>query len=114
LTYAAASIVIGGAIGACYWVVTSAVFGMHQDAFSALAIKDYKNFLRMKFEENRIEAALSNGNRNHCTARRSRDRVPRPQLRGSVPSDGGGQQTPLMPSPQFRRSNRVQQPAPAL
>jgi hypothetical protein len=58
LTYAAASIVIGGVIGAfifgCYWVVTSAMFGMHQDAFSALAIKDYKNFLKMKFEEDQL------------------------------------------------------------
>ena len=58
LTEAATSIVIGGLIGAfvfgCYWVVTSVLFGMHQDAFSALAIRDYKNFLRMKFEENRL------------------------------------------------------------
>jgi hypothetical protein len=58
LAYATTSILIGGLIGAfifgCYWVVTSVVFGMHQDAFSALAIKDYKNFLRMKFEENRL------------------------------------------------------------
>jgi hypothetical protein len=58
LTYAATSIVIGGLIGAfifgCYWVVTSMVFGMHQDAFSALAIEDYKNFLRMKFEQEQL------------------------------------------------------------
>jgi hypothetical protein len=58
LSYATTSIVVGGVIGAfifgCYWVVTSALFGMHQDAFSALAIKDYKNFLRMKFEENQL------------------------------------------------------------
>jgi hypothetical protein len=58
LTEAATSIVVGGVIGAfvfgCYWVVTSVLFGMHQDAFSALAIKDYKNFLMLKFEENRL------------------------------------------------------------
>jgi hypothetical protein len=57
-TYAASSIAIGGLIGAfvfgCYWAVTSALFGMHQDAFSALAIRDYKNFLRMKFEEEQL------------------------------------------------------------
>jgi hypothetical protein len=27
---------------------------MHPDAFSALAIKDYKNFLRMKFEKDKL------------------------------------------------------------
>jgi Calcineurin-like phosphoesterase len=58
LSYAVISIIIGGVIGAlifgCYWVVTSILFGMHQDAFSALANKNYKNFLRMKFEEEQL------------------------------------------------------------
>jgi hypothetical protein len=58
LITAASSIAIGGIIGAfvfgAYWAVTSALLGMHQDAFSALAIKDYKNFLRMKFEEGQL------------------------------------------------------------
>jgi hypothetical protein len=58
LTQAATSILIGGIIGAfifgCYWVITSVLFGMHQDAFSALAVQDYKNFLRMKFEEDKL------------------------------------------------------------
>ena len=58
LTLAAISIIVGGLIGAfifgCYWVITSVLFGMHPDAFSALAIKDYKNFLRMKFEEDKV------------------------------------------------------------
>ena len=58
LAQAATSILVGGIIGAfifgCYWVITSVVFSMHQDAFSALAIKDYKNFLRMKFEKDRL------------------------------------------------------------
>jgi hypothetical protein len=58
LITAASSIVIGGIIGAfvfgCYWAVTSALLGMHQDAFSALGIKDYKNFLRLKFEEGQL------------------------------------------------------------
>jgi hypothetical protein len=58
LAYAASSIVIGGLIGAfifgCYWVITSALFAMHPDAFSALAIKDYKNFLRMRFERDKL------------------------------------------------------------
>jgi len=58
LTQAATSILIGGVIGAfifgCYWVVTSVLFGMHQDAFSALSVQDYKNFLRMKFEEDKL------------------------------------------------------------
>ena len=56
--HAAISVLIGGVIRAfifgCYWVITSVLFGMHQDAFSALGIKDYKNFLRMKLEENKL------------------------------------------------------------
>lgn len=51
-------VVIGGLLGAfvfgIYWVVTSALFGMHPDSFSALGIKDYRNFLRMKFELGRL------------------------------------------------------------
>lgn len=58
LAQAATSILVGGIIGAfifgCYWAITSVLFAMHQDAFSALAIPDYKNFLRMKFEENKL------------------------------------------------------------
>src|SRR5215467_10479950 len=58
LTQAGISILIGGVIGAfifgCYWVITSVLFGMHQDALSALAVQDYKNFLRMKFEESKL------------------------------------------------------------
>jgi hypothetical protein len=49
---------IGGLLGALvfgiYWVVTSLLFGMHPDAFSALGIKNYKNFLRMKFEPHKL------------------------------------------------------------
>jgi Calcineurin-like phosphoesterase len=51
-------IVIGGILGAfvfgIYWVLTSLLFGMHQDSFSALGIRNYKNFLRMKFEPDRL------------------------------------------------------------
>jgi len=58
LTYAVVSILLGGLIGAfifgCYWVFTSVLFGMHQDAFSALSLKDYKNFLRIKVEKDKL------------------------------------------------------------
>jgi Calcineurin-like phosphoesterase len=58
LLYTLLMIVIGGMLGAfvfgIYWVVTSMLFGMHPDSFSALGIKDYRNFLRMKFEPNRL------------------------------------------------------------
>jgi hypothetical protein len=38
-----------------YWTVTSVFFNMHcGDAFGALMIKDYKHFLRMCFEPNRL------------------------------------------------------------
>src|SRR5262249_51188194 len=49
---------IGGLLGALvfgiYWVLTSLLLGMHPDAFSALGIKSYKNFLRMKFEPHKL------------------------------------------------------------
>ena len=58
LLYTLLMIVIGGMLGALvfgiYWVVTSMLFGMHPDSFSALGIKNYRNFLRMKFEPDRL------------------------------------------------------------
>jgi hypothetical protein len=57
LSHATTSIILGGILGAFifgfYWVTTTAVFGMHMDAFSALGLRDYKNFLRMRFEEDK-------------------------------------------------------------
>jgi hypothetical protein len=56
--YTALMIIIGGILGAfvfgIYWVVTSLLFGMHPDSFSALGIRNYKNFLRMKFEKDKL------------------------------------------------------------
>ena len=56
--YTALMIIIGGILGAfvfgIYWVVTSLLFGMHPDSFSALGIRNYKNFLRMKFEQDKL------------------------------------------------------------
>jgi uncharacterized protein YecT (DUF1311 family) len=56
--YTALMIIVGGILGAfvfgIYWVVTSLLFGMHPDSFSALGIKNYKNFLRMKFEKDKL------------------------------------------------------------
>jgi len=56
--YSFLMIVIGGILGAfvfgIYWVLTSLLFGMHQDSFSALGIRNYKNFLRMKFEPDQL------------------------------------------------------------
>ena len=57
LAHATTSIVLGGILGAFifgfYWVTTTAMFGMHMDAFSALGLRDYKNFLRMRFEQDK-------------------------------------------------------------
>jgi len=56
--YTLLMILIGGALGAfvfgIYWVLTSILFGMHADSFSALGIRHYKNFLRMKFEVDKL------------------------------------------------------------
>jgi len=56
--YTLLMILVGGVLGAfvfgIYWVLTSILFGMHADAFSALGIRHYKNFLRMKFEADKL------------------------------------------------------------
>lgn len=46
--------ILGGIVWGLYWAITSALFGMHMDAFSALGIANYKNFLRMSFEPGRL------------------------------------------------------------
>ncbi len=46
--------VIGGMVFGLYWVLTSVIGRMHMDAFSALGVKGYKNFLRMRVEENKL------------------------------------------------------------
>jgi hypothetical protein len=52
-------IFIGGFIGATlwgiYWVLAGCLMRMHtEDAFAALRIGDYRNFLRMKFEPDKV------------------------------------------------------------
>ena len=45
----------GGFVFGLYWVITSVAFRMHADqAYAALRIKDYKNFLRIKFERDKV------------------------------------------------------------
>jgi hypothetical protein len=46
---------VGGSLWGMYWVVTGVVGRMHaEDAFAALRIKNYKNFLRLKFEPDKL------------------------------------------------------------
>jgi hypothetical protein len=58
ILYTVLTIVIGGTIGGMlwglYWVLTSLIGGMHIDAFSALGVKGYKNFLRMRITEDSL------------------------------------------------------------
>ena len=59
VSYATISILTGGFVGASimglYWTLTSTLFNMHcGDAFGALGIKDYKHFLRMRFESDKV------------------------------------------------------------
>ncbi len=45
---------LGGFVMGLYWTLTSTLLNMHTgDAFGALGIKDYKNFLRIKLEPGR-------------------------------------------------------------
>jgi hypothetical protein len=46
---------VGGSLWGLYWVLTGLFARMHaEDAFAALRIKNYKNFLRLKFEHDRL------------------------------------------------------------
>jgi hypothetical protein len=59
ILYPIEMIFIGGAVGGfiwgLYWVLTGLFGGMHaEDAFAALRIRDYKNFLRFKFELDQV------------------------------------------------------------
>ena len=46
---------IGGSLWGFYWVVTGVIGRMHaEDAFAALRIQNYKNFLRLKFEPDKV------------------------------------------------------------
>ena len=46
---------LGGLIMGLYWTLTSTLLNLHTgDAFAALGIRDYKHFLRMKFEPEKV------------------------------------------------------------
>jgi hypothetical protein len=46
---------VGGSLWGLYWVLTGLFARMHaEDAFAALRIQNYKNFLRLKFERDRL------------------------------------------------------------
>ena len=46
---------VGGFIFGAYWVIMGLVARMHTgDAFGALGIRNYKNFVRMKFEKDKL------------------------------------------------------------
>lgn len=46
--------VFGGMVFGLYWVLTSIIGKLHMDSFGALGIAGYKNFLRMKVEEDKV------------------------------------------------------------
>jgi hypothetical protein len=46
---------VGGSLWGFYWVITGVLMRMHaEEAFAALRIKNYKNFLRLKFEPDKL------------------------------------------------------------
>ena len=52
--YIIAGGIFGGTIFGLYWVLTSLIGGMHTDSFGALRIANYKNFLRMRIQPDRL------------------------------------------------------------
>ena len=59
LLYPLEMIVLGGLVGGfiwgLYWIITGLLGGMHtEDAFAALGIKNHKNFLRMRFDADKV------------------------------------------------------------
>jgi hypothetical protein len=46
---------VGGSLWGLYWVLTGLFGRMHaEEAFAALRIKNYKNFMRLKFEKDKL------------------------------------------------------------
>jgi hypothetical protein len=46
---------VGGSLWGFYWVLTGIFGRMHsEEAFAALRLKSYKNFLRLKFEHDKL------------------------------------------------------------
>ena len=46
---------VGGFIFGAYWVITGLLARMHTgDSFGALGIRNYKNFVRMKFDKDKL------------------------------------------------------------
>ena len=51
---------VGGSLWGFYWVLTGIFGRMHsEEAFAALRIKNYKNFLRLKFEPDKPPSTRS-------------------------------------------------------
>ncbi len=47
--------IVGGFIWGCYWVIAGLFGHMHAEhAFAALRVRDYKNFLRIRFEPDQV------------------------------------------------------------
>lgn len=73
---------IGGFLWGLYWVLAGCLMRMHtEDAFAALRIQDYRNFLRMKFEPDKVTIypiALDRTPRRDFWMAPPRDRPPPP------------------------------------
>jgi hypothetical protein len=79
---------IGGSLWGLYWVVTGVMARMHaEDAFAALRIKNYKNFLRLKIEPDKLTIYPL-----------GIDRIPGPDDWLNAPSD---RENPLPHNPQL-------------
>ncbi|MFN3746624.1 MAG: hypothetical protein ACK4TL_18130 [Hyphomicrobiaceae bacterium] len=96
--YPVEMIFVGGFVGAfvwgLYWVLAGCLLRMHtEDAFAALRIQDYRNFLRMKFEPDKVTIypiALDRTPRRDFWMAPPRDKTPpphNPQLVATRPLD---------------------------
>ncbi len=79
--------IIGGFVWGLYWTLCSIVLRMHaEDAFAALRIKDYKNFMRLRFDRDSLTIFPIGV-----------DKVPRKRFwRGRTPANSGLSHNPRL------------------
>ncbi|HRD76963.1 MAG TPA: hypothetical protein PK264_13700 [Hyphomicrobiaceae bacterium] len=101
---------LGGFIWGLYWVITGVLWRMHtEDAFGALRIADYKNFLRLKLEPDQVTIyplGVDRIVRASGWAEPAKDKAPLPNNPALVPADGKQPAVRLIEAPIVIRASQ--------